>query len=111
MAFAQAPSAHMHAHESTGRHVGKFLHTHVPHAAPPASQDPEWRAYDPNEDAVFLNWSVSSPSDDEFTAVALPEARLSPPLPGLGEWRHVTLLPTAHAPPPLTSRSPRAPPV
>jgi len=111
LAFLQAPSLHIHAHESTERHVAGFLHTHVSHVAGPTSDHAEWRNLDPDDDAQFLSWFLMSPTNWGFAPVILIAPKIVVPLPELSERRTMILRPNAHDPPALDAATPRAPPV
>jgi hypothetical protein len=109
-AFMQAPSLHVHSHEATERHAATFLHTHVPHVEAP-SESPEWRDFDPDDDAQFLNWTLIAPNYDGLAPLYLVESTVILLAPVLSEWRTAILRPSAHDPPVSKTTSPRAPPV
>jgi hypothetical protein len=111
LAFVQAPSSHIHAHESTARHVAALLHTHVPHVERPRSHRTEWRGLDPDEDARFLSWFVASRAQYGFAPVILTACKIPAPLFEVSEWQTTKLRPSAHDPPTLDATTPRAPPV
>jgi hypothetical protein len=107
-AFIQAPFQHTHQSEATQRHAGPLLHLHLKsfHAA---GHGCEFRALDPDEDAVFQNWCADTPHDSGPSPVIL-AARFSPPAPERSGW---TVLPppeTGHDPPLLCIKNPRPPP-
>ena len=111
LAFMQAPSLHVHAHEATERHVATFLHTHLAHVEAPLSGHPEWRDLDPDDDAQFLSWVSMAPSDEGLVPVILVSSNVILPAPVVSEWQTMTLRPSAHDPPALNATTPRAPPV
>jgi hypothetical protein len=111
LAFMQAPSLHIHPHETAEPHEAGFLHTHVAHFEAPLSNQPEWRDLDPDDEPQFLNWFLTSPTDWRFTPVILTTSKIVLPLPEVSEWRTVMLKPSAHDPSALNATRPRAPPV
>ena len=111
LAFVQAPSLHVHPHETTEGHEAGFLHTHVAHFEAPLSTQPEWRDLDPDDDAQFLDWFLTSRTDWRFTPVILSASKIVLHLLQVGERRTVMLQPSAHDPPALNATPARAPPV
>lgn len=110
LAFIQAPSLHVHPHEDTEQHAGSFLHSHIEHAKAPAGSLPEWRDFDPDDDAQFLNWVPATPSDPGLAPVILTVSPVVIPAFVVGQRRHIAFRPSAHDPPALNATSPRAPP-
>lgn len=111
VAFMQAPSLHAHVHEATERHTAPFLHTHAPHLEAPLSGSPEWRDFDPDDDAEFLNWAAIAPNCDGFAPLFVVASSVILPLPILSESRTALLRPSTHDPPACKTTRPRAPPV
>ncbi len=110
LAFMQATSLHVHSHEITERHVGGFFHTHLEHAGSHSGSVPEWRDFDPDDDAQALNWTPANPSDSELAPVILAASYITTPTLGLTARRNIAFRPSAHDPPALDATSPRAPP-
>ncbi|MGI8744556.1 MAG: hypothetical protein ACR2NN_18680 [Bryobacteraceae bacterium] len=110
LAFVQAPSLHVHPHETTARHLGSFFHTHLAHAGTHSGSVPEWRDFDPDDDAQLLNWTPANPSDSGLAPVILAAFYITTPMLALVTRRHIAFRPNAHDPPASTSTSPRAPP-
>ena len=110
LAFVQAQSLHVHSHEATERHAGGFLHTHLEHADTPSGSLPEWRGFDPDDDAQLLNWTPANPSDAGRAPVILTAFYIATPTLGLAARRNIAFRPSAHDPPALDATSPRAPP-
>ena len=110
LAFVQAPSSHVHAHESTEGHTGAFFHSHLPHVEAMSSEQAEWRDLDPDHDALFLSWLLTNPTQWRPAPVILVAGQTIVPLLEVTEWRTVTLRPSAHDPPDLDSTTVRPPP-
>lgn len=111
LAFMQAPSLHVHQHESTEGHEGDLLHTHVAHFEAPPSGQPEWRDIDPDDDARFVEWIAKGRADSGFAHVAVTSADIAFPLPVLSECQTIIHQPRTHDPPVFHIFRPRAPPV
>ena len=110
LAFVQAPSSHVHAHEATERHIAGFLHTHVPHVEAPLSGHAEWRDFDPDDDAHFLSWVSTAPGGEGLATAILLASYVAPPAPIVVTRQTTVLRPRAHDPPAIKAISPRAPP-
>ena len=111
LAFMQAPSLHVHAHEATERHAASFIHTHLPHVEAPLSDREEWQDLDPDDDAQFLSWVSFRPSYEGLAPLILIASNVILPAPVVGKWHSAVLRPSAHDPPALNATTPRAPPV
>jgi hypothetical protein len=110
LAFLQAPSLHVHAHEATQRHAGTFFHTHFAHGVHPPLRGAEWRDLDPADDARFLSWVSMVPSDNGLAPAVLAASTVILPIRVVTEWQTTILRPRAHDPPALSAAPPRAPP-
>ena len=110
LAFVQAPALHVHSHETTERHAGSLIHTHLEHAGTHSGLLPEWRDFDPDDDARLLNWTAANPSDSGLASVNLTAFYITTPKLGLTARRNIAFRPNAHDPPALDATSPRAPP-
>lgn len=108
-AFIEAPYFHTHRHESTQRHPGPFLHFHV-RSAHQGGKAPEFRGFDPNEDAQYENWFCGTPSESGLIAVAIPEEPFVLPAPQESGRSVEVPLRSGHDPPPSSPKNPRAPP-
>lgn len=111
LALMQAPSLHSHRHETTQRHGAAFLHTHVAHVEAAVSTQPEFRDFDPDEDAHFPSWFSTSRSYPRSDLVICTASNPVAAVADVGEWRTMVLRPSAHDPPLLNAIAPRGPPV
>jgi hypothetical protein len=109
LAFVQAPFVHFHLHESTQKHSGSLFHVHLQHLSPHSSQ-PGFRGWDPDDDAQFQDWFSATRYHSAFTPVILTAPFITPRLP-IARWSPPAITPSAHDPPDISARPPRAPPV
>jgi hypothetical protein len=107
--FAQAPFLHTHLHAATAHHPGPFFHLHLK-SAQAAGGVPGLQGLDPNDDAQYQRWfsATSTKSISSVPAIAA-ELFVQVVIEQFG-WTSDAPLPSAHDPPPLNQRSPRAPP-
>ena len=107
--FAEAPSLHTHQHEATAQHPGPFFHFHLK-SVHVAGRIPGLQGLDPNEDVQYQRW-FSAVSTESISAmpviVAEPFVQVVIEQDG---WTSDAPAPSAHDPPRLSPRSPRAPP-
>ena len=109
IAFVEAPFLHTHQHESTQRHAGAFFHFHLT-SAHPVGTSPEFRGFDPNEDAQYQAWFSATATDSGSMTPAIYAEPYTLAAPEHSGWSIETPLRTGHDPPPLSLKSPRAPP-
>jgi hypothetical protein len=107
--FAQAPFLHTHRHAATAQHPGAFFHLHLK-PAHAAGRVPGLQGLDPNDDAQYQRWfSATSTESVSITPIIAAEPFVLVVLEQDG-WTTDAPLPSSHDPPPLSPRSPRAPP-
>jgi hypothetical protein len=108
LAFVQAPFLHTHQHEATQRHAGPLFHLHLKlfHAT---SRGSEFRALDPDDDALSQSWFADTPHDPGSSPVIL-AVRLGVSAPEHSGWTVGPPPQMGHDPPLLCIKNPRAPP-
>jgi len=109
VAFVEAPYLHVHQHEATQRHPGAFLHFHLK-AAHALGKSAEFRALDPDDDALTENWVPAHPIVPNLSPFILSERCFIVELEQSG-CVVAAPLDTGHDPPLISTRGPRAPPV
>ncbi len=97
LTFMQAPFLHVHQHEETQRHRGRFFH-------------PEISDLDPDDDAIFQHWYSATFSDLSTPAFVPTFVYAFVPVTSSEPFLEPDIL-SGHDPPRLTCTSPRSPPV
>jgi len=108
-AFAQAPFLHTHQHEATAQHPGPFFHFHLKYAHA-AGRVPGLQGLDPNEDAEYQRWFSATSTESVSAIPTMPVEPFVRVVIEQDGWTSDAPPPSAHDPPPLSPRSPRAPP-
>jgi hypothetical protein len=83
----------------------------MPHVEASHSRGPEWRDFDPDDDAQSLTWASIAPNDDGLAPIILRDCAVIAPVLSVAGWQTTDLRPSAHDPPASRATPPRAPPV